>query len=201
MTRRGYEISICLDSTEGMQTQVFDDELSLAMINAIEALSLEVPTTADVLVPDALTEREIEHVVRQLQKHQNCEDEDDLRTINALFSVNPLTNEKIEDPLVEEFRKKIHDDYDDKLLGTEVIPDSPKRGPYGEAYIALLENYVPTRSKLFRMHGEKCEAHVKVTQEWLDQKFLEKPPEAQVVEWLSLVFVVPKKSADFLWRG
>ena len=51
------------------------------------------------------------------------------------------------------------------------------------------------------MHGENYEAHVKVTQEWLDREFLEKPPEGQVVEWLSQTFVVPKKSVDFPWRG
>ena len=61
------------------------------------------------------------------------------------------------------------------------------------------------------MQGERRDALVKVIQDWLKHKFLE-PPIAYEnqggipnkfthCEWLSQTFVVPKKSADFPWRG
>ena len=65
----------------------------------------------------------------------------------------------------------------------------------------MMENAVPTRQRPFVMHGEKREAHIKVTQDWLDHKLMEKPPEGVQIEWLSQTFVVPKKSADFPLRG
>ena len=50
------------------------------------------------------------------------------------------------------------------------------------------------------MHGERKEALEKITQEWIDKKFIE-PATAQNAEWLSQTFPVPKKSATFPWRG
>ena len=62
-----------------------------------------------------------------------------------------------EDPRVEELREAIHRDYDGVVLGTEVIPDPPERGPYGYAFIPLKENAVPCRQRPFVMHGERLE--------------------------------------------
>ena len=160
---------------------------------------MHIPESGNDEVLDHLSLRELRYVARELAKHETSGGENvngEVRQINALFSVNPLTNEVEEDPQIEKFREKIHEDFDGVLLGTEVIPDPPERGPYGEAYIPRIDNYAPTRSKPFRMHGEKYEAHVKVTEEWLEKK-LEKPKEGQFIEWLSQTFVVPKKSAEF----
>ena len=65
------------------------------------------------------------------------------------------------DPRVEDFRKQLHEDFDGSVLRTNlpVMKELPDRGPYGYAYIPLVENAVPTRQKPFRMQGEKLEAH------------------------------------------
>ena len=104
-----------------------------------------------------------------------------------------------EDPRVEQFRAKIHEDYDGTVLRTDVLPDPPVRGPYGYAYIPLVDKAVPTRSKPFRLHGEKYEAMCKVAQQWKDNNFIEPVPEGVPVEWCSNCFPVPKK--DGSWRG
>ena len=59
---------------------------------------------------------------------------------------------------------------------------------------------MPTRSRPFVMHGERHEAMLKITQDWIDHKFIERP-ESGGSEWLSATFPVPKKSPDFPWRG
>ena len=94
----------------------------------------------------------------------------------------------------------MHNDYDGIVLRDEVIPDPPERGDYGYAYIPLKEGAVPQRQKPFVQFGEKQEALKKVTQQWIDQGFIERPKEKNC-EWLCQAFVVPKKSATFPWRG
>jgi hypothetical protein len=118
-----------------------------------------------------------------------------------LFTVNPITHEKEEDPRIVEFRKKIETDYEGVVLGSEIPQDPPKRGPYGEAYIPLIESFVPTRTRPFQMFAEKGEAHKKIAQDWIDRHFIEKPPTGTVVEWLSPSLTVPKKNPEFPWRG
>ncbi len=49
------------------------------------------------------------------------------------------------------------------------------------------------------MHGERLEGHKRVTKEWIEKKFVERPERGQVSGWLSTTFVVPKKGND--WRG
>ena len=87
-----------------------------------------------------------------------------------------------------------------RFITAEIIPDPPVRGPYGYAYIPLKENAIPQREKPFKMHGEREKAHLKVTEDWLTHKYLERPFSSNR-EWLHQSFVVPKKSADFPWRG
>ena len=50
------------------------------------------------------------------------------------------------------------------------------------------------------MHGERHDAYKRVTEDWLECQFIERPTKGKS-EWLSQGFVVPKKSADFPWRG
>ena len=104
-----------------------------------------------------------------------------------------------EDHRIVQLREDIHRDYDDVFLGTEPLKDPPVRGPYGYAYIPLKENAVPTRAKPFRLHGERFEAHRKVTEEWQDRGYIERIPEGFVSEWMYNTFVVPKKGGE--WRG
>ena len=108
--------------------------------------------------------------------------------------------EKTENPLVEELREKIFQDYTGTVICEELRPNPPVRGKYGYAFIPLKEGATPQRCKPFNMHGERLEAYKKVTQDWWDHGFIERPTKGGC-EWLSQGFVVPKKSDTFPWRG
>ena len=101
---------------------------------------------------------------------------------------------------VTEYRERFLKEFEGTVFRDSVFPDPPVRGQYGYAFIPLKEGAVPTRAKPFFMHGERKEALEKITQEWLDRKFIE-PATIKNVEWLSQTFPVPKKSATFPWRG
>ena len=113
-----------------------------------------------------------------------------------------VTEEITEDPRVDEFREKIHKEYDGLVLRTDLPPrkDIPDSGAYTYAHIPLIPDFVPQRQKPFRLQGERLEAHKKVTQDWADHWFIERPPKGTNMEWLSVTFVVPKKGKD-AWRG
>ena len=81
-----------------------------------------------------------------------------------------------------------------------VPTDPPVRGPNGQAFIPLIEGAIPQRQKPFRQHGEKEQALIAITKQWLEAGFIEKCLDARN-EWLSKAFAVPKKSATFPWRG
>ena len=95
---------------------------------------------------------------------------------------------------------RTHQLFDGTALREEVLPDPPVRGLYGYAYIPLEHNATPTRAKPFQMYGERQEAMKKITQDWVDKKFIERPQKGGT-EWLSQAFAVSKKSATFQWRG
>ena len=97
-------------------------------------------------------------------------------------------------------RQDIQKKYEGTVFRSSVFPDPPVRGLYGYAFIPLKEGAKPTRQKPFFMHGERKEALEKITQEWIDMKFIE-PATTKNSEWLSQTFPVPKKSVDFPWRG
>lgn len=126
----------------------------------------------------------------------------------------------LETPHVEQLREKLLTQYSDSVFRDEIYKDPQPRGRYGWAYIPLVPNPVPQRAKPWCMAGERGEAHKIVTQDWIDKGYIERPPTiAQPsnsplgnstrncpthcfnCEWLSQTFVVPKKSADFPWRG
>ena len=119
--------------------------------------------------------------------------------INAAIVARDGPPVEKEDPRRTKFKEMIHAQFDGIVLCKECFPDPPVRGRYGYAYIPLKEGAVPQRQKPFRMHGERYDAHVKVTEDWLEHKFLE-PPTAKKCEWRTQTFVVPKK-AEFPWRG
>ena len=145
-----------------------------------------------------LTARDVRCAAIKLRQcaESQCEGAGD-RFVNQIIQAHPA--EGLEDPRVQEFRDKIHKDYDGEVFNDEVPPDPPVRGPYGYAYIPLIDNAVPTRSKPFRLHGEKHDAMVEVAQQWKDRKFIEPVPEGVPLEWASNSFPVPKK--DGKWRG
>eukprot|EP00667_Euglena_gracilis_P000113 EG_transcript_113 len=108
--------------------------------------------------------------------------------------------DKKEDERVVKLREQVLEDYRGTVFRSSPFPDPPERGQYGYAYIPLKEGAKPTRQKPFFMHGERKEALEKITQDWLDKKYIE-PATAKNSEWLSQTFPVPKKSNDFPWRG
>jgi hypothetical protein len=63
-----------------------------------------------------------------------------------------------------------------------------------------VEGATPQRAKTFRQFGIKNEAMLKITQQWEDCRFIEKPTDLHN-EWCSQAFAVPKKSSTFPWRG
>ena len=101
---------------------------------------------------------------------------------------------------MEELRKKLFSEYQAVVFASKVIPDPPEREQYGYAYIPFKEGATPIRQKPFMMHGERHEAYKRVVQDWIDNKYIERPTKGRG-EWLSQGFVVPKKGADFPWRG
>ena len=59
---------------------------------------------------------------------------------------------------IAEYIRKVHEDYDGKVLCEEAPPDPPVRGPYGYVYIPLKEGAEPQRQKPFYQHGERFDA-------------------------------------------
>ena len=162
----------------------------------LEKLRLHVPPVEHHATLDFLTEREVGIVARHL------ETADSGHGINTLVVSDDAATlpQGWEPAQLDKFRAKLHEDFDGTALRSEVFPDPPVRGPYGYAHIPLEPNAIPTRAKPFQMYGERNEALKKITQEWVERKFIERPPKGGS-EWLSPAFAVSKKSASFPWRG
>ena len=69
------------------------------------------------------------------------------------------------------------------------------------ATIPLKEGAVPFSAKASCMHGERAEAYKRVVQDWLNRDFIERSDTTKSQERLVQGFVVPKKNAEFPWRG
>ena len=99
--------------------------------------------------------------------------------------VNPIfvSKDLNEDPRVEGFKEALHKDYDGEVLRTDLPPrkDHPDRGPYGYANIPLVANPSPQRQKCFKLPGERQEADNKVTQDWADHWFIDRPPKGLIL--------------------
>jgi len=107
------------------------------------------------------------------------------------------TAEETEEDRVEELRKKIYEDYEGSVLDTKVPRDPPSRGPFGTAHIYLKPGAQPTRQKVYTMFGEKLEAHTKVTQEWVDNGYIEPVKGgAGKAGWLSMTFSSQKRTLE-----
>jgi hypothetical protein len=109
-------------------------------------------------------------------------------------------DEAQQEEVVEKLREKIAADYEGTVLRDTLIPGLHVRGMFGYAYIPLKDGAMPTRQKPIVAHGEKQEAYGKIVEDWLEKGFIERPWK-KGIEWSSAGFAVPKKSADFPWRG
>ena len=158
-------------------------------LNILMRMKFKLPKYYDVKKRLYLHDEELELIQQHLDKL-----EENTADIGTIFMTRGDCSET--EPRVEELRAKLQMDYGDKVLRSEVFEDPPERGVYGYAYLPLKEGAEPKRQKPFVQFGEKNEALKKVTQEWLDKKFIEKPT-GRNCEWLSQAFVVPKKSDTF----
>ena len=154
-------------------------------------LRLEIPHFDDYARTLVLSEKEHEYVREKIVEH------DQLHVQTVVVAKGDSAEEN---PFVEELRKKVHLEYDGVVLRNEVIPDPPVRGLHGNAFITLKEGAVPQRSKPFRQFGEKHDALVKITQGWIDNKYIERATDLQT-EWLSQYFAGPKSLQLFPGGG
>ena len=113
---------------------------------------------------------------------------------------NDISNNEEYKEKISKLRESAFEEFNGTVFRSSVFPNPPVRGLYGYAYIPLKEGARPTRQKPFFLQGERKEALEKITQDWIDMKFIE-PATTKNSEWLSQTFPVPKKSPDFPWRG
>ncbi len=57
--------------------------------------------------------------------------------------------------LVDELRAKLNEDYDNIVLGEEIFPDPPHRGPHCTAHIILKPGAQPKKQKQILLQGER----------------------------------------------
>jgi hypothetical protein len=141
---------------------VLNDEHLLETMYRLETLGLHMPETADTAICVTLDDEELKYVAHEVNRihwEHGSPSPEDVRYVNALFSVNPLTNEKEVDPKVLQKWAQVKKDYEGVVLGSVIPLNPPKRGPYGEAYIPLVGSFEPTRTRPFQMFAEKREAH------------------------------------------
>ena len=100
--------------------QISEEDLEKYLL-FVGKMNLELPCEG-LEEPTKLTDEEIDIVVQNLLKvpeARNC------------FYIEARENDGVEDPRVEEFRRKIHERFDGVVLCHEFKPDPPVRGMYG----------------------------------------------------------------------
>ena len=151
----------------------------------------------DEVRPQRLSQTEHAELLRRGLRGDDDDDDHDTRSV---LGIEVITKDN-PDPAVQKYVDMIHERYDGDVLAHDIHPDPPVRGIYGYAHIPLKPNATPTHTMAFQLHGPRFEAFKIVTANWLKEGLIERPPPGCSVEWLSPAFVVPKKSADFPWRG
>jgi hypothetical protein len=69
--------------------------------------------------------------------------------------------------LVEEYRRKIHETYDDVVLRDKIEPNPPVRGPVGWAEIKIKPGFTPQKARPIVLHGERRLGMEGLVKEWL----------------------------------
>jgi hypothetical protein len=97
--------------------------------------------------------------------------------------------------LIEQYRKRIHDTYDDIVLRDKIEPEPPIRGPVGWAEIKIKPGFTPKKERSIVLHGERRLGMEGLVKEWLRDKKIE----PAFGPWNSPGFPVQKKNGT--WRG
>jgi len=108
-------------------------------------MNLQLPPDTEEFRAKPLRKSDLRFLKRVLLKTEAVPD----RYVRTLVATPEPTEE---DTQVARLVEALHGDYDGVVLGTEVLPDPPIRGPEG----AILY-----RTRPFSMQGEKLEAHKK----------------------------------------
>ena len=142
------------------------------------------------LRPKFLNPEEIEIFQEIFTKEEIFESPQDQAT-SSCYSIVTDGPEPYNDPCIERYIAKLHEEFDDIVLCTDIQPDPPVRGVYGWAYIPLKTDAQPEARKPIFMHGERLEAFKTVTENWINENLFELPTPGVPVSWMSRAFVVP----------
>ena len=99
------------------------------------------------------------------------------------------SSKPLESALAEEKRQILLEKYKDTVFTPELPRDIPYRGPNCEATITLIPNAVPKAQKFYQMVGERRDASIAHTKQFLEKGRIE----PSLASWSSPQMVVPKK--------
>jgi hypothetical protein len=145
--------------------------------------------------------RDTENGDNMLSRQAQLEISEQLRKTEEMTVARVITSDSSDSEwgehqaLVDELRAKLHEDYDNIVLGEEIFPDPPHRGPHCTAHIFLKPGAQPKKQKQILLQGERRDAMIVIAQNWLN-KLRTEPCEGP---WSSPAFPVRKKIYD--WRG
>ena len=133
---------------------------------------------------------EFSHSGHKKRKSAEVKFSDVSRVIEASKHVNH--------PLADKLRSQALADYSETTFRSEIYPDPPIRGCFGEAKILPKPGAQPHAQRPMRLCGERREALICEVKKWLHQhKISPAPPNTG---WSSPAFVIPKKTKG-TWRG
>ena len=143
------------------------------------------------LRPSFLNQDEIEIFQGIFQEKEILENPHEQAT-SSCHSIGTDGLEPYNDPCIEGYIAKLHEEFDDIALCTDIQPDPPVRGVYGWAYIPLKTDAQPEARKPIFMHGERLEAFKTVKENLINEKLIELPTPGVPVTLMSPSFVVPE---------
>jgi hypothetical protein len=71
-------------------------------------------------------------------------------------------------PLVEEFCAKLHEDYDNIVIGEETFLETPHTCQHCTARIFLKPGAQPKKQKQILLQGERRDAMIEIAQNWFE---------------------------------
>jgi hypothetical protein len=138
--------------------------------------------------------RDTENGDNMLSKQAQLEISEQLKKTEEMTVARVITSDSRDSEwgelqaLVDELRAKLHEDYDNVVLGEEIFPNPPHRGPHCTAHIFLKPGAQPKKQKQILLQGERRDALIVIAQNWLN-KLRTEPCEGP---WSSPAFPVRK---------